>query len=65
MDEKEAYKEKLRSLGFRARKPSNKVTVDHTDTAIVTTTEHWEDRQDCHVNMIKPVTMKKDYKETK
>lgn len=63
-DEKEAYKEKLKSLGFRARKPSPKVTVDHTDTAIVTTTEHWHDRQDCNVSMLKPITMGKRSKES-
>lgn len=56
-EEKQAYKEKLKSIGFRPTKPKNKVTEHHTDTAIVTTTEHWNDRQDTNVNMRKPVTI--------
>jgi hypothetical protein len=57
---KQEFKEKLRSLSFRSRQPGPKVSVDHTDTAVVTTTEHWEDRQDLHVNMIEPITITAD-----
>lgn len=61
----QAYKEKLQSLGWRAKKPNPKVTIDHTDTAIVTTTEHWNDRQDTNVNIQKPVTIGPKSKENK
>lgn len=43
------YKEHIRSLGLRPSIPSPKVTRHDTDTAIVTETEHWQDRQDTHV----------------
>jgi hypothetical protein len=55
--EKQAYKEKLKSLNWSKSKKPIKKTVDHTDTAIVTTTEHWNDRQDTNVNLQKPVTI--------
>jgi hypothetical protein len=43
-----AYQEKLRSLGFRARIPAAKVTeIDARDTGNegATITEHWDDGQ--------------------
>lgn len=49
---------KLASLGLRAVDPGNKETIDHTDTAVVKTTEHFkEDRQDVHVKMNESVSM--------
>lgn len=44
------FKEKLQSLSFRHRPTDRKVTVDHTDTAVVTTTEK-DNSQDVHVVM--------------
>lgn len=49
-----AFVEKLRTLSFSARPTTSKRIVDHTDTAIVTTTEKAES-QDVHVAMREPV----------
>ena len=42
------YRDKLRSLAFVGQRVPSKVTVDHTDTAIVRTTEKAES-QDVHL----------------
>lgn len=52
------YKEHIASIGFRPTIPANKVTEHHTDTAVVTETEHWADRLDTHVQMLEPPVMK-------
>lgn len=48
------YRDKLRSLAFVGKPVPSKVTVDHTDTAVVRTTEKSES-QDVHVVMNDPV----------
>lgn len=53
------YKEHIQGISFRARIPAPKQTVDHTDQTINTVTEHWDDRQDVNVNVVKPVMMKR------
>lgn len=53
----ETPREHYRSLGFRPTTPPPKVTVDHTDHTVNTTTEHWHDRQDVNVKVVKPVEM--------
>lgn len=46
------------AVAFRARIPANKKTTDHTDTAVVTTTEHFtRDQQDVHVALTEPIEM--------
>lgn len=55
------YAEKLRSLGFRARPPGNKVTTDVHDSHTVDVTEHWNDRVDVTV---KPQTLRVKMKGT-
>lgn len=55
----EEFKEKIRSINFgraHARKP--KVTVERDSKIEATTTEHWHDRQDVNIKMLKsiPVT---------
>lgn len=52
----ESYKEHIKSIGLRPNIPKPKITVDHTDDTINTTTEHWNDRQDLHVRVREPVT---------
>lgn len=49
------YRDKLRSLSFVGTPVASKVTTDHTDTAVVTTTEKNES-QDVHVSLDRPVT---------
>lgn len=44
------FQEKLRSLSFVGRPTASKRTVDHTDTAVVTTTTK-DESQDVHVAM--------------
>lgn len=48
------YQEKLRSLTFVGKSTHSKITIDHTDTAVVHTTEKNES-QDVHVVMNDPV----------
>jgi hypothetical protein len=50
--------EHFRSLAVRVGEPRRKVTVDHTDSTVNTVTEHWHDRQDVAVQVLKPVTMR-------
>lgn len=45
-----AFQAKLRSLSFVGRPTASKRTVDHTDTAVVTTTTK-DESQDVHVHM--------------
>lgn len=45
-----AYQEKIRSLALVGRPTASKKTVDHTDTAVVTTTTK-DESQDVHVRM--------------
>lgn len=49
------YREKLRSLSFVGTPVPSKVTFDHTDTAVVRTTEK-DETQDIHVAVDRPVT---------
>lgn len=44
------FQDKLRSLSFVGRPTASKKTVDHTDTAVVTTTTK-DESQDVHVRM--------------
>lgn len=48
------FKEKLRSLSLHGRKTPSKKTVDHTDTAVVTTTTR-DESQDVNVRLTEPV----------
>lgn len=43
------YREKLESIGFRARVPRPKVTTDVHDAHKVDVTEHWHDQVDVTV----------------
>lgn len=45
-EERAAYKEKLRSIGFRRTTPGSKTTVDVHDHHTMEVTEHWNDRVD-------------------
>lgn len=49
------FKEKIRSLSFVGAPVASKVTYDHTDTAVVRTTEKNESK-DIAVHMGTPVT---------
>lgn len=51
-------REHFQSLATRTGEPKVKVTVDHTDQTVNTVTEHWHDRQDVHVNVVKPLIRK-------
>lgn len=51
------YREKLLSLSLGPKKGA-KVTVDHTDNTINTVTEHWNDRRDVHVEVVKTISNK-------
>jgi hypothetical protein len=46
MNEREAFKEKLRSLSFSTGGKPKKVTVDHHDHHTMEVTEHWNDQVD-------------------
>lgn len=48
------FQEKLRSVSFVGKPTPAKKTVDHTDTAVVTTTTK-DESQDVHVRMTAPV----------
>lgn len=49
--------EHFRSVAVRTgdTREKRKVTVDRTDQTVNTVTEHWHDRQDVHINVLKPV----------
>lgn len=52
-----SYREHISSLGFRPTIPAPKKTVDHTDSTINTVTEHWHDRQDVNIRVVRPPTI--------
>lgn len=52
------YKTHLKSLHLRPAIPSPKKTVDHTDQTVNTVTEHWDDRQDVNIGVLKPIQVK-------
>lgn len=55
------YACKIASIGLRPVDPGIKQTVDHTDTAAVTTSEHFKvDRADVHVKLNDAVHISRD-----
>lgn len=55
--------EHYRSVAVRTGPPKTKVTVDHTDETVNTVTDYWHDRQDVHIDVLKPITTKRPPKE--
>jgi len=58
MADQMSFAEKIHTIniGLPSRRGPKRTTVD-TETALVTTTEHWSDRQDVTVTPVTPATI--------